>query len=79
MADVEATRTDDETMSLSRGLRVVVVHVVGDVAIVAPSFAAGGTIASRLASRVQHLEPTSFGLHPEGADAAAISVVAHLG
>jgi hypothetical protein len=76
--DVEVTRADEATMSVSRGLRVVVAHVVGDVAIIAPSFAAGGSIASRLESRVQHLDVQSYGLSETAADAAADAVIAHL-
>lgn len=77
VADVEITHTDDATISLALGLRIVVAHVIDDVAILAPSFSAGGTIGSRLESRVQHLDVTSFGMDERSADAAAAMVVAH--
>lgn len=63
--DVEISRPEDDLLTLSLGTRSVVIHVVGDVAILAPSFAAGGTIGSRLENRVQHMEMTSYALTPE--------------
>ena len=75
---LDVMQADDMTMSFTSDRRVAIVHVAGDVAIVVPSFSADGTVASRLENRVQHLKPTSFGPHPEGAAAAAEIVAAHL-
>jgi hypothetical protein len=75
---VDVSRSDDDLLTLSLGTRSAVVHVVDDVAILAPSFAAGGTIGSRLQDHVQHLEMTSYALTPDAASAAASIAVGHL-
>jgi hypothetical protein len=75
---VEISRPDDDLLTLSLGTRSAVLHVVGDVAILAPSFAAGGTIGSRLQDRVQHLEMTSYALTPEAGSVAVSLAVGHL-
>jgi hypothetical protein len=75
---VDASRADEETLTLAVGTRGVVLHTSRGVALLAPSFAAGGTIASRLTSRVQHLDPTSYALGDGTVSAAAEAVIAHL-
>jgi hypothetical protein len=78
LPNVEISRPDDGMLTLALGTRAVVLQVAGDTVIFAPSFAAGGTIGSRLADRVQHLEMTSYAHAPEAVTAAAGAVVAHL-
>lgn len=75
---VELFRADAKTMSLALGNRVVTVLDTGTVALLAPSFTAGGSIASRLAERVQHMEPSSYDIGPATVEAAAAAVIAHL-
>jgi hypothetical protein len=45
---------------------------------IAPTFAAGGTIASRLESRVQHLDILTFVISEATIDVAVEAVLAHL-
>lgn len=78
LPNVEISRPDDDMLTLALGARGVVLQVSGNVALLAPSFAAGGTIGSRLQDRVQHLERTSYGLTREAASAAASAVLGHL-
>jgi len=78
LPDVQISRPDEDLLTVNLGTRTIVVHVVDDVAILAPSFAAGGTIGSRPQDRVQHLEMTSYGLTPEAAGAAAAAALEHL-
>jgi len=78
LPEIDVTRTDDPTMSLAIRLRVVVLHVTKETGILAPSFSAGDSFASRLENRVQHLEPTSYRLDEGAADAAVIAILAHL-
>jgi len=78
LASVEISRPDDDLLTLNLGTRTVMLHVVGDVGILAPSFAAGGTIGSQLQDRVQHLEMTPYALTPEAASAAAAATLGHL-
>jgi hypothetical protein len=78
MEDSEVSRADDDTLTLALGTRGVVLHTARGIVLLAPSFAAGGTIASRLESRVQHLEPMSFALSDGTVSTAASEIVAHL-
>jgi hypothetical protein len=78
LADVEQFRSDPKTLSLARGTHGVTAHDDGDVMWLAPSFAAGGTIGSRLESRVQHLQIEQFGINEATIPIAVDSVVGHL-
>lgn len=75
---VELSWPDDDTLTLMLGTRGVVLHVTGGVALLAPSFAAGGTIASRLKDRVQHLDPLPYAVTEGTIVHASDAVVAHL-
>ena len=78
LPQIDVTRTDDSTMSLALRLHVAVLHVTEEMGILAPSYSAGGSIASRLENSVQHLEPTSYRLDEVAADAAVTAILAHL-
>jgi hypothetical protein len=78
LPEVEISRPDDDMLTLALGTRGVVLHATGNVVILAPSFAAGGTIGSRLKDRVQHLEMTSYALTDKTVVPAADVVVGHL-
>lgn len=67
VADVQVSRSEEDTLGLSRGLRAVQLQGDGDRIYVGPSIAAGVTIASRLQDRVQHLEFKQFGVEFDGA------------
>ena len=75
---VDASRPDDDMLTVALGDRGVVLHVTGNTITLAPSFAAGGTIGSRLKDRVQHLEMTSYEMTDRTVAAAADAVVGHL-
>lgn len=77
-ADLQASRPEPETLGLSRGLRTVVIHVDGRQAWLAPSFAAGGTLGSRLQDRVQHLDIQQYAVAEATVDVARDAAVAHL-
>jgi GGDEF domain-containing protein len=76
--DLDVSWPDDDTVGLSRGLRTVVAHVGGEQVFVAPSFASGGTLASRLQDRVQHLHIQQFRLSDPTIEVAADAISAHL-
>lgn len=76
LADV--SRPDDDMLTIALGNRGVVLHATGNTVILAPSFAAGGTIGSRLKDRVQHLEMTSYAMTDKTVEPAANAVVGHL-
>jgi hypothetical protein len=78
LPEVEISRPDDDMLTLALGTRGVVLHDSGGVALLAPSFAAGGTIGSRLKDRVQHLEMTSYAMTEATVGPAADAVVGHL-
>jgi hypothetical protein len=78
MPDVDVSRPDDDMLTLALGTRGVVLHATGNTIILAPSFAAGGTIGSRLKDRVQHLEMTSYAITHGTVASAADTVVGHL-
>ena len=78
LPEVEAFRTDPKTLSLAVGTRGVTAHVDGAVVWIAPTFAAGGTLASRLVDRVQHLDPTLYGPDEAGLANAVSAATAHL-
>jgi hypothetical protein len=78
LEDVELSWADDATLTLMLGTRGVVVHLVAGAAFLAPSFAAGGTIASRLKDRVQHLDPLSYTVSERTIAPASDSILAHL-
>jgi hypothetical protein len=74
---VTVSAADEKTFSFALGLRMVVVSLMKDTALLAPSFAAGGTIASRLESRVQHLDVSPYSFDEDAAEAAAEAIVSH--
>jgi len=78
LSSVEQFRADPKTLSLALATRGVTAHDAGDVIWIAPSFAAGGTIGSRLQDRVQHLDIQQYGINERTVDDAAHAVVAHL-
>lgn len=78
LADVEVSRPDGATVSISRGLRTVVFHATGTRVLLAPSFAAGGTFGSRLQARVQHLGIEHYGVSEATIDVAVGAAMAHL-
>lgn len=78
LPNVEISRPDYDLLTFSLGTRSVVLHVVDDIGILAPSFAAGGTIGSRLQDRVQHLEMQSYATNDASARPAADAVLGHL-
>jgi hypothetical protein len=77
-ADVEVSRPEPETLGVSIGLRTVVIHTSGSQAWLAPSFAAGGTIGSRLQDRVQHQDIQQYGVNEATIEVAVDAVIAHL-
>jgi hypothetical protein len=78
LPDVETSQADDETIGITRGLRTIVLHAAGEQVLLAPSFAAGGTIGSRLQDRVQHLEIEQYRISEATIDVAVDAVCAHL-
>jgi hypothetical protein len=78
LPNLEIFSADDETTTFALGLRVVVIHLTGDLVLLAPSVTAGRTIASRLESRVQHREVQSFGLTDNAVFGAAELILDHL-
>jgi hypothetical protein len=78
LAGVEIFRASEDTLTLAFGNRGVTAHDAGDVVWLAPSFAAGGTLGSRLHDRVQHLDITTYGVSEATVDVAVDAVVAHL-
>jgi hypothetical protein len=78
LPEAEASRPEPETLTLSAGLRVIVLHDAGDVVLFSPSFVAGGSIGSRLQDRVQHLDITSYGINEATVDVAVDAVLGHL-
>jgi hypothetical protein len=78
LAEVEIFRTSSDTLTLALGSRGVTAHDAGDVVWLAPSFAAGGTLASRLQDKVQYLDIEQHGIRGATIDAAVDAVVAHL-
>ena len=78
LPDLEIFSADDRTTTFVLGLRGVVVHVASDVALLAPSISVGRTIASRLESKVEHLDPVSYGFDEPSAGAAARAITEHL-
>jgi hypothetical protein len=78
LPDVVSSWPDDDMLTLALGTRAVVLQVMGNTVIFAPSFAAGGTIGSRLADRVQHLEITSYANSATTVAGAGDAAVAHL-
>jgi hypothetical protein len=75
---VEEFRPDPKTMSLALGSRVAIVFDTGANALVAQSFTAGGTLASRLQERVQHIDPLSYDIFEATVESAASAIIAHL-
>jgi hypothetical protein len=78
LAEVEVFRASSDTLTLALGPRGITAHDDGDMMWIAPTFAAGGSIASRLESRVQHLDILTFGISEATVDVAVDSVVGHL-
>jgi len=78
LPDGEVSRPDDDMLTIAVGTRGVVLHATGNTVILAPSFAAGGTIGSRLKDHVQHLEMTSYAVTDKTVVSAADAVVGHL-
>jgi hypothetical protein len=75
---IEQFRVAPDTLSLAFGDRGVTAHDDGDVVWLAPSFTAGGTLWSRLQSKVQHLDIQTFGVSASTLCAAVDAVLAHL-
>jgi hypothetical protein len=75
---VEVSRADDDTLTLAIGTRGVVLHATRGVALFAPSFAAGGTIANRLENRIQYLEVESYAVNESTVPTVVDAAVAHL-
>jgi len=78
LPDAEVSRPDDDMLTLALGVRGVVLHATGKTIILAPNFAAGGKIASRLADRVQHLEMTPYAITDATVPQVVNAVVGHL-
>jgi hypothetical protein len=78
IGDVETFRASSDTLTLALGNRGVTAHDAGDVVWLAPSFAAGGTLASRLQDKVQHLDIQQYGIREATIDVAVDAVLAHL-
>jgi hypothetical protein len=78
VSNVDVSHPDDKTLGLSSGLRTVVIHVDGAQAWLAPSFAAGGTLGSRLKHRVQHLDIQQYSVVEATVEAAVDAVSSHL-
>ena len=76
--NVETYRVDPDTLTLALGSRGVTAHDAGDLVWLAPSFAAGGTIGSRLQDRVQHLDIQQYGINEATVDVAVDAVLSHL-
>ena len=75
---VEITRAEAGMLTLSRGVHDVLLHDAGDVVLLTPSSATGGTIASRLKHRVQFFDVQSFGVNESTLAPAASAALAHL-
>jgi hypothetical protein len=78
LPDVEISRPEAHMLTFALGTRGVVLQAQGDAVIVAPSFAVGGTIGSRLRDRVQHLDMMSYGVTAANVERAADAVAGHL-
>jgi hypothetical protein len=78
LEQVELSWVDDDTLTLALGTRGIVLHVASGTAFMAPSLAAGTTIASRLQNRVQHFDAAAFSLDETSSVAASAAIVAHL-
>lgn len=78
LPDVDISRPDDDMLTLALGVRGVVLHATGKTIILAPTFAAGGKIASRLTDRVQHLEMTPYAMTAGTVLPVVDAVVGHL-
>jgi hypothetical protein len=78
LAGIEIFRASADTLSMALGTRAVTAHDDGDVIWLAPSFAAGGTLGSRLQDRVQHLEIQQYGINEATISVAVDAVLAHL-
>jgi len=61
--EVAVSHPDSETLGLSIGLRTVVIHTDDGQAWLAPSFAVGGTLGSRLQDRVRDLDIQQYGIN----------------
>lgn len=78
LPDVELTRVDAKTLTLSVGKRGVAAHDAGDAVWLSPSLEQGGPLASRLEDRVQHLEIEQYGITEPTIDVALDAVLSHL-
>jgi hypothetical protein len=75
---VEFSSFDGKTATFALAHRGAVVFFSDDVAVVRPNLAGGGTIASRLQDKVQHMDGWSFALNEVDAVAAADAIARHL-
>jgi hypothetical protein len=74
----DVSRPDLATLTLAIGVRAIVLHDAGDVILFSPSFAAGGSIGSRLQDRIQYLDITRYGIDEVTVDVAVDAFLAHL-
>lgn len=75
----EISTPDEDLTTIMAGLRGVVIHLVGESVMVAPSASGGTTIAERLEHRVQHFDALAYAISPATLDEAARAIVKHLG
>jgi hypothetical protein len=78
LPEVETSSADETTATFALGRRGVVVHLTTDIALLAPSVSAGNSIASRLESKVEHLDVQSFAVNERSISAAADAIIGHL-
>jgi len=78
LAEVEVFRAWPDTLTLALRTRGITAHDDGDMMWIASTFASGGSIASRLESRVQHLDILTFGINEATVEVAVDAVVGHL-
>ena len=78
LENVDARASDEKTATFAVSRRGVVVHFRGDRVLLAPSVSAGNSIASRLESKVQHLNIETYTVDGRSIVAAADSIIGHL-
>ena len=78
MPDVEVSLPDEDLTTFMLGRRGVVLHAVGQQAMLAPSVSTGTTIADRLEHRVQQFDAMAFTISEETIAKGADAVCAHL-
>jgi len=76
--DVEISTPDEDLATMMLGRRGVVLHVVGQRVMMAPSVSRGTTIADRIDSRVEHSDALAYSLSDSTLDEAASDVAKHL-